>query len=674
MGLGIMATDHSTPDAPRSWPSFLALSALFCGAAVLRLVVMLQLRDSPFFDTPLVDAQWHAEWAERLIEGGAAPARPYFRAPLYPLFVAGVHALGSSFTAVKVVQHLLGALSCVGVVLLGRRVCGRGPGWIAGIMMAVYGPLIYFENELLMPAVVVALAVSMVLALLRADRTGNAWWLGAAGVLLGLCSICRPNFLVIILVVIVWWIVPRVPRRRSGAVILLLSALLAILPVTWINYLRSGEFVLIATQGGINFFIGNNPDADGRTSVAPGDHLPGMSDYIDNVWQDSVTVAETRVGHELTDSAVSRYWFRAGLSWWRDDPGAALVLTARKLYYLISGFEIESNRSMYTERLWSSVFAMLVWDLGIAFPSGLLWPLAVVGACLPCADRRAAWLLRGIALTYAVTVIAFFVTARFKMPLVPVAVVFAGQAVTWLVHAWRTRSRAGIPPALALLVAIVVSNSSWWSVRDIDHARQASLIATAFLEQERFHAAVSYLGHALELDPTRYTDRFNLALAYQRLGELDRALNTMAGAVRLRPDRADAHNEFATLLSAAGELTAAAHHYRRAIELDPALTMAHGNLGMSLVELGDIPGALSSLTEAHRQAPERALYRLWLGIALVESGRPAEAAVHFDSAAARDSLLPQRYCGLAAALKSCGRSAAAAELSRRSVEAGIPCS
>jgi hypothetical protein len=45
---------------------------------------------------------------------------------------------------------------------------------------------------------------------------------------------------------------------------------LAILPATLHNYRAEGAFIPVAANGGINFYLGNGPEATGETPLPPG--------------------------------------------------------------------------------------------------------------------------------------------------------------------------------------------------------------------------------------------------------------------------------------------------------------------------------------------------------------------------------------------------------------------
>ena len=86
------------------------------------------------------------------------------------------------------------------------------------------------------------------------------------------------------------------------------------------NMVRGGDPVLIASQGGINFFLGNNPGANGRAAIAP----CGWSDIPDDfrrrhagsiwdrelIWMSGRYLAAREAGRtDLEPSEVSPYWF-----------------------------------------------------------------------------------------------------------------------------------------------------------------------------------------------------------------------------------------------------------------------------------------------------------------------------------------------------------------------------
>lgn len=146
--------------------------------------------------------------------------------------------------------------------------------------------------------------------------------------------------------------------------------MVAIAPVTIRNAALGGEFVLISTNGGINFFIGNNAHADETVAIRPGEH-----------WK--------RLAREAIDSGArthagkSRLFFDRAPDWAREHPLDFLAGLGRKAIRVISAREIPRNVDVYVHREDSALLSLLVWRVGsVGFPMALLTPLAVVGMCI----------------------------------------------------------------------------------------------------------------------------------------------------------------------------------------------------------------------------------------------------------------------------------------------------
>src|SRR5437763_12865770 len=94
--------------------------AVFLLALSLRLIHVWQIGHSPFVDVLLGDAHGYDEWARRIAGGEWIGRDVFYQAPLYPYFLGGVYAvIGRNLMAVRVIQAIIGAASCVFVALAG---------------------------------------------------------------------------------------------------------------------------------------------------------------------------------------------------------------------------------------------------------------------------------------------------------------------------------------------------------------------------------------------------------------------------------------------------------------------------------------------------------------------------------------------------------------------------
>ncbi len=449
---------HGAPNDPgdisrehaRLW-----LLAILIFALAIRVVYVLQSRASPLFDAPQMDALYHVEWARALAHGREYQPGPFFRAPGYPWFLAALtRVFGDDLLGPRIVQAIVGTVSCALIYLLGARLYDRRTGLVAAAITSAYAMLVYFDGELLLPVLEVPTCAAAVLLALRCvDPVG--WRSTAlAGVALGVAAIVRPNVLLWGLLVAIWMVArggaPLGGRIRQS-VMYGAFALLAILPITAYNAFAGHDRVLISSQGGLNLWIGNNPSSDGSTAIAPGTRPDWWGGY-----EDVIAQAEAAEGRELRPSEVSRHYTRRALDWISDEPLAALRHFAWKLRLYWTDYELGNNQD---EVFFAHEFGPVLRYDPVRF--GLVVPLGLVGLLL--AVRH--WRRNGAALLFVpawcASVVLFFVCARFRIPMIPVLAVFAAHAalVGWRAasaHDWRRLTAIAIGAGgIALLVQLV---------------------------------------------------------------------------------------------------------------------------------------------------------------------------------------------------------------------------
>ncbi|MCG3139077.1 MAG: hypothetical protein HJJLKODD_02955 [Phycisphaerae bacterium] len=604
----------------------------------MRLMYQQQTTGSPLFRTFQVDPQWHAEWAEQIVAGQWSEGRPFFRAPLYPFFLAAIRAVSNAdFVTARIVQHLLGALSCGLIYSLARKLFDSSVALLAGLMAAGYGPFIYQENELSLPTLEIFLFLLSLLAVWRAAERGSMVWWSLAGLFTGLTCITRPNFLLVIPVVILWgWVgfgfeqwnpFGSAWRKKTAlAAAYGFGAVAAILPVTLHNRLMGGEWVLIASQGGVNFFIGNNPQADGRTALAPGAYYPSEAHYVDSVWANSRVMAEQDTGRKMSEKELSDYWYDRAWDYWRAEPWAAFRLTLIKGYYLLNGFEIESERSVYLDALWSPLAKMLIYEGWIAFPGGVVIPLAIVGLFGLVPRSRGWWLLVGCGLAYSASVVAFFVTARHRLPLFPLLIIFAAAMLHRIISMVSQRQwRVLLWPGFGLVLALYLCNTRWFDVRQIDLARQLRVVAYAHLRLGEFAEAVPFYQQALELAPQDFEANYNLGFVLHGLGREAEALLRLQNAHRLLPENVNTLNLLGNVLVALNRPAQAEPLYQQAVTLQPDFPLAYGSWGELLLQQQRFDEALPLLHRAVELRPENGQYWYRLAVTQWRCGAISEA-------------------------------------------------
>ena len=488
--------------------------AVFALALSARLYYLHEIRASPLFTAPVVDARTYTEEARYFSEVSFAgrPA-PFWQPPLYPVLLGGLFALaGDDLYLPRLIQAVIGALVCVLICLLGYRVFGAKIGLGAGFAAALYGPLIYFGGELL--PTLLACGLNLLVLLLVIGEGGWGRWL-AAGVLLGLSALAVANVLLFapVLLGYLYWR----QRRLRPAAFLLLGCALVIAPVAYRNWAVGGDLVLISHNAGINFYIGNNADYEQTTRIRPG-----------RDWAELVEMPERRAGIEQP-SAKSRYFFAQSWQYITSEPLDFLSLLAYKGYLFLRGDEIPRNRDLYFARNDSSLLSLLLWKKGLAFPFGLVAPLALLGlfAFLRSPDSPEGRLLALFVACYALSVVLFFVTGRYRLPAVPVLLLFAacGVRVLWQ-RPW---------PALAAVAALLVfCNVATGAMDREGDAHEHYYLGYAYEERDMPAHAARHYRHAIDRDPTFAEPLLALAALHAEAERYGKALWTSIGAILKR--------------------------------------------------------------------------------------------------------------------------------------------
>jgi tetratricopeptide (TPR) repeat protein len=597
---------HEQPALRRR--EYLAFAAIFLLALAVRLFNWWgQWQNNPFAAHPTMDEEIHHQWAMQIASGQGLGRLPYFRAPLYYYLLAGIYALfGPNIALARLFGNILGAVTCCLIARLGVMVSGFSVGVLAGLIAAFYWPLVYFDNHLLTVGVEVFLNLLMLLLLPGALQRRNWKLFLAAGVVWGLAALARPNILAFAPAILLWlWLTQRGKSRSwrwlSAPALVFAGAAATIAPVTLRNRLAGGEWVLIATNGGVNFYIGNNPQADGIAAVVPGTR-PGWQEG----YEDTHRIPELELGRKLKEGEISRYWFAKALEWIRSEPGAWLRLIWLKFRLFFSPEEIGNNLPIdfFARR------SRLNWLYPVGFP--LIACLAASGMLfLP---RNPGWALLllyfGI---YLATVVLFFCPARYRLPAVPVLILLAAHAV--LQFCARIPTRQWKRLATAAMLAGVAGAFLWSNPPDRAQFRQQSdgqayhhlglhYYRLGRTDPAQLEKAREYLMQAQRLRPADWTIRRSLGAVLADMGRFAEAEAQYQEALRLNPADPDVHLFYGCLLQAAGRLKEAAEHFKQTLAINPREVEAHLRLGAILKGIGQEQEAQEHLRRAVELRPD----------------------------------------------------------------------
>ena len=376
--------------------------------------------------------------------------------------------------------------------------------------------------------------------LLRAvdsERPGSSF---AAGAALGVTAVFGPT--VLPFAAFAAWRL----RRPVLVVAFLAGVLLPILPVTWGNWQRGHEAVLVSTNGGINFYLGNNERYDETLAVRPGPHWDELKD-------------RPHYAGVTTESGASSYYYAQGLSFWRDHPVRALGLYLRKLYLYFDGPEIPRDTDIMALRGGSGVLRALVTRGPPSLPDGVLIPLALVGAAMSWRERRRLALLYGFVAVQAIVTAAFFVTSRYRVPAVPVFAMFACDGIRRVAATWR--ATAGVARALPAAACLALAIPLNVAVRESAGHYDAELdFYRGMASRNYLHApeqAVQYLRRASEEDPADARYWLELGNTLEGLRRRREAVAAWLRAADADPWEAHARRKAAKAMTSEGDLDGA---------------------------------------------------------------------------------------------------------------------
>lgn len=617
---------------------------LFCTALLVRTIYFfINKNNNPLFAQPILDALFHHEWAEEILGGNFWGDDVFFRAPLYPYLLAFAYKIsGASIAFATYLQHLTGSLNVVLVYLLSRQYFSIRVSALAGILALLYWPLIYFEGDLLIVTLAVFLNLLTLLGLSVAIQRQSTRLLLVSGVALGLSAIARPSILVLIPVLPFVFHFARpggtgagksAPKNRvwlRQTVLVMAGALVVILPVIVRNFVVGRDIVPIASQGGVNLFIGNNPQANGSLAMVPGARADMYGTY-----HGAIELAEADAGKKLKPSEVSNYYTRKALGFMAGSPVEAGRLMAKKFYLFWAAQERSNNK--YIQFFWDR------FGLGkLPLPGfWLVGPLGLLGGVLLWRRRRGLSLLYLFVLAYMAGVVVFFVNGRFRLPVTPVLIIFASYAVFHLIVAVRSKSVDTLKVMLILLVCVFVVNYDYISfrgVRALDEAisyyelgnaylrvddKEAALreyesahsvqvhyptrgylqiagtvdynIGTIYWEKGLYARAIEALERVSDHDPRATQAKGILADCYVKRGRVEDAIRIYHMMLANNPSDVRSLFGLGIAQRMTGDLERSEETFGRLLEIQqPADPSVHLELARTLALKGDIPGAMSN--------------------------------------------------------------------------------
>lgn len=547
-------------------------------AFLFKLVFLVQFSALPIFHVVELDELFHVQAAQQLLKNHFVTPHVFFRAPLYIYLLGVFSAVSQNLFFLRLAQSVIGLGTLFYIYQLSTLIFSEKTGRVTAILSLFFSMFLFYDSMLLITGLITFLNTAALYYLYAYLKEKKEWSLYLSFFLFGLSAVARPNILIILPFLWIFLLIKKQIDWKQALLVIFL-VLLPILPVTLYNYHYSKELILVSSQGGINFYLGNNENANGFTPRTDTEYFSFGS------YKDSVSLYAEKKAEELSEyheplspAGISAFWYDRGKMFWKQQPQQAFSLFVKKSLLYFQGIEIPNNRNFrfFADRnfLWKIFFRLHSshWYLipGLCF---------MLFFAIKEKDREARMALCAV-LPYALSVILFFVCSRYRVPMMPLYIVYTVGGVGAL---WRHYQKSVWPIAFASIFLLsscfalfdfagVFSeayrneNYEWWVY---GNAYRKLGMATESLDAYQ---------KALQIDPNFVPALLNTGMLQYRLKKIPEALSSFEKVLTIEPRNVRALNNIGACYEALMKYDQAMFYYEYVTRLRPDYYLVYRNM------------------------------------------------------------------------------------------------
>lgn len=346
-----------------------------------------------------------------------------YRPPGYPVFISGIMAVIPSVTLVLCIQALLETITCFLLYRLGKKVLNHSAGMTAMSIWAILPSSVLMPGLLLSETFFTTLLVGILTCWTPTPRR-----IVSGAILLGIGILIKPQLVLLAALWIVWQLFNK--QWKDAFTVVLLAGIIV---APWI--IRNNivfEEPVITTNGGVNFWIGNNPEANGSYNIPSVNPLNVISNEIER----------------------SNEGYTLGWDFIMAEPMKAALLTGKKIAFLwssqhyllmLSQDGIDPDIPFRTQVKRLSPFSLIVLNL----PFLLMIVAGIAGFFFfPAEHASFRRLIIALVLVWTALHSVYFGVARFSYPLYPLFALTASMVI----H--RQRTFVSLPRRSLLTMAL----------------------------------------------------------------------------------------------------------------------------------------------------------------------------------------------------------------------------
>jgi hypothetical protein len=528
----------------------LSLLAILCLALILRVMALMSLKGTIYFDFLLWDEQVYHQWAIRILKGTSVSLN------LFAGIIALIYKIFSQdILYIRILNIILDVLTCYLIYLIGKEMMNHRIGLLACLIASLYKPFIFYSIvplNTVLSVFLFALTIYLFASVLKRDSIIKTLILGVA---IGLLYNVRPNFIFLIPLVplfILWNSIRGGSLSRVLVMALLIYIIglsFSLVPFTITRYRPSGNSIATTSQIGLNLYLGNNlgnPDPYYRpVSFASSSPVEQARDF--NI------EASRRVGKKLSTRESSNYWINEVFREAQDQPSAFSWKIFQKTLILLNRFEAGDHYHIGFMSRFAHFFSLPFFSFWIILPFGMAGMAVTVGR------SRKLQFLSSILFLYGLTLIVFFTNTRYRLPIMVMLIPFAVMGIDILISNMKKKDTKGVAVYLTVVAIIfiieflpvrgtddltayynthaIILSSKGLDNEAIEYWEESSLMNKPYSAFANLYLASKYLGRNNVLKAKEYLDKvpedsFAVSSKYQLLGDIGRSEGKAEEAVK----------------------------------------------------------------------------------------------------------------------------------------------
>lgn len=282
---------------------------LFSLAFLIKLIFLLSfINYDPSLKFPNLDSAYYLEISSNLKKGKLIPEPEgfYLLPPGYSFFLTILPYKNGNYLIIFLIQIFLGAIATTFILKIGKQFSGKRAGILSSFLFIFYGPASFYEIRILSEAI---FSFFFLLFLILFSSEKKIFQI-LSGIILGYLCLLRQNIILFWLFLFLWAIL-----KERKKIFVLISSIPFFIIVPAVNYFGTGKFLGTSAQGGIAFYMGNNPSSYGLFS----DPI-GLKGDLHRMAEEIKAYTEMETGKKMSPVDINYYWIKKVFLWAKKNP------------------------------------------------------------------------------------------------------------------------------------------------------------------------------------------------------------------------------------------------------------------------------------------------------------------------------------------------------------------